>query len=254
MNEACVLIIDDEPAIIRALRPTLRGHNYDVVTAMSGAEGLDQVEKHGPQLILLDLCLPDIDGVRLVSKLRERTEAAIIVLSVRSSEHDKITALDNGVNDYVTKPFSVGELLARMRAALRSYDRLAYAPVQVRQIVTGDVAIDLDRHVVSVRGQDVHLSPTEFSLLEMFMRNPGKLLTHRTLLHKVWGLEYVGETQLLRVYIGNLRAKIEPRNGPEYILTEPGLGYRYCSSERTEYKAHLTPADNAEGTASIYKQ
>jgi two-component system KDP operon response regulator KdpE len=137
--------------------------------------------------------------------------------------------LDNGVNDYVTKPFNVGELLARMRAALRSYERLPQTPTQVRQIVTGDVDIDLDRHAVSVRGEYVHLSPTEFSLLEMFMRNPGKLLTHRTLLYKVWGLGYVSETQLLRVYIGNLRAKIEPNSGrPEYILTEPGLGYRYC--------------------------
>jgi two-component system KDP operon response regulator KdpE len=235
MNDACVLIIDDEPATLRVLQPALQGHHYAVVTAMSGAEGLNKVEKHKPQLILLDLCLPDIDGTRLVSKLREQTEAAISFLSARSSEHDKIAALDNGVHDYITKPFSVGELVARMRAALRSYDLSSYMQPQkqVQRIIAGDIAIDLDRHAVNVRGEDLHLTPTEFNLLEMFVRNPGKLVTHSTLLHRVWGPEYVGETQLLRVYIGNLRAKIEPRpEQPRYILAEPRLGYRYCAQSK----------------------
>jgi len=231
MNDARVLLIDDEPAIVRVLRPALQGHHYEIVSASTGAEGLSQLEKHHPDLILLDLSLPDMDGVTLAGLLRERTEAPIIVLSVRSGEHDKIAALDNGANDYVTKPFSMGELLARIRAALRSYQRQGYQVTQEQQITIGDVAIDMDRHAVTVRGTPVHFSPTEFSLLEILMRNSGRLVTHRTILHNVWGPEYIDETQLLRVYIGHLRSKIEPQpDRPQYIITEPGVGYRFAES------------------------
>jgi len=231
MNNARVLLIDDEPAIVRVLRPALQGHNYDIASASTGAEGLSQLETYHPDLILLDLSLPDIDGVTLAGLLREQTEAPIIVLSVRSGDQDKIAALDNGANDYVTKPFSMGELLARIRAALRSYQRQAYPATQEQQITIGDVALDLDRHVVTVRGTPVHFSPTEFSLLELLMRNSGRLVTHRTLLHNVWGPEYIDETQLLRVYIGHLRSKIEPHpDRPQYIITEPGVGYRFAES------------------------
>jgi two-component system, OmpR family, KDP operon response regulator KdpE len=231
MNDACVLLIDDEPAIVRVLRPALEGHHYEVVAASTGAEGLSQLEKHHPDLILLDLSLPDIDGVTLAGLLRERTEAPIIVLSVRSGDQDKIAALDNGANDYVTKPFSMGELLARIRAALRSYQRQSYQITQEQQISIGEVTLDVDRHAVTVRGTPVHFSPTEFSLLEILMRNAGRLVTHRTLLHNVWGTEYINETQLLRVYIGHLRSKIEPQpDRPQYIITEPGVGYRFTES------------------------
>jgi len=231
MNDARVLLIDDEPAIVRVLRPALQGHHYEIVSASTGAEGLSQLEKHHPDLILLDLSLPDMDGVTLAGLLRERTEAPIIVLSVRSGEHDKIAALDNGANDYVTKPFSMGELLARIRAALRSYQRQGYQVTQEQQITIGDVAIDMDRHAVTVRGTPVHFSPTEFSLLEILMRSSGRLVTHRTILHNVWGPEYIDETQLLRVYIGHLRSKIEPQpDRPQYIITEPGVGYRFAES------------------------
>lgn len=213
---------------MRVLRPALQGHDYDVVSASTGAEGLSQLEKNRPDLILLDLSLPDIDGVMLASQLRERTDAPIIVLSVRSGDRDKIAALDNGANDYVTKPFSMGELLARIRAALRSYDRTRYPTTPDPQIAVGDILLDLDRHLVTVRGAPVHFSPTEFSLLEILMRNAGKLVTHRTLLHNVWGPEYIGETQLLRVYIGHLRTKLELHpDRPQYIITEPGTGYRF---------------------------
>lgn len=224
-----MLIVDDEPAIARVLRPALLGHDFAVATAVSGAEALDQVEAFEPDLVLLDLGLPDIDGVRLTGKIRERTGAPIIILSVRGAEHDKIAALDNGADDYLTKPFGIGELLARMRAALRHAQQPLQTPNAPREPITiGAVSLDVERHTVTVNDAPVHLSPTEFTLLETLMRHAGKIVTHRTLLHTVWGAEYSADTQLLRVYVGQLRAKVEPRpNRPEYILTEPGIGYRF---------------------------
>jgi len=232
MRDVRALVIDDEPAISRALRPVLQGQGFRVVTALTGNEGLAQIEAFAPQLILLDLGLPDIDGVELVRLLRERTAAPIIVLSVRDAERDKIAALDRGANDYVTKPFSMGELMARIRAALRSYSEAPRGPASepAQAVKVGDLALDVEKHLVSLKNVPVHLSPTEFSLLELLMLNAGKLVTHRTLLHKVWGPEYVQDTQLLRVYIGQLRAKIEEQpDRPAYILTEPGVGYRFRS-------------------------
>ena len=227
-----VLIIDDEPAITRALRPALQGHAFTVRTAATGLEGLDQVEKFGPNLILLDLGLPDIDGVELTTQLRARTDVPIIILSVRDSESQKIDALDNGADDYVTKPFGIGELLARIRVALRPHSGVESERATPRQLYTGDLMLDIDRHELRVKETPVHLSPTEFNLLELLMRNAGKLVTHRTLLYKVWGPEYASDTQLLRVYIGQLRSKIEvtPQR-PSYIVTEPGIGYRFQEAD-----------------------
>jgi two-component system KDP operon response regulator KdpE len=190
-----------------------------------------QLDSFSPDLILLDLGLPDIDGVELAAQLRSRTTAPIIVLSVRDSEHDKVSALDNGANDYLTKPFGMGELMARIRVALRPVAQLPQTPSAARRFTVGEITLDADRHEVVVRGAPVHLSPTEFNLLEVLMLNAGKLLTHRTLLHKVWGPEYAADTQLLRVYVAQLRTKIEERpDRPQYIVTEPGIGYRFRES------------------------
>ena len=235
MRDLRVLIVDDEPAIARALRPALEGHGFAVVTASSGAEAIARVaaEEEAPlQLILLDLGLPDIDGVDLAARLRRLTGAPIIVLSVRGADRDKIAALDNGADDYLTKPFSIGELMARVRVALRRVGQAAPASAPPQPIAIGGIVLDPQRHAVTVNNSPVHLSPTEFQLLETLMQNAGKLVTHRTLLYKVWGPEYAADTQLLRVYIGQLRSKIEDRaERPTYILTEPGIGYRFRDSQ-----------------------
>jgi two-component system, OmpR family, KDP operon response regulator KdpE len=227
-----VLLIDDEPAIEKALRPLLQGHGFSVAVADTGADGLAQVGSYAPDLILLDLGLPDVDGVTLAADLRRCTTAPIIVLSVRDGEHDKVAALDNGADDYVTKPFGFLELLARMRVALRHSANAVLMVPTAKKIQIKDVVLDTERYEVIVRGTTRHLSPTEFRLLEMLMQYAGKLITHRTLLHKVWGAEYVGDSQLLRVYIGHLRAKIEERpERPTYIVTEPGVGYRFSAPD-----------------------
>jgi two-component system KDP operon response regulator KdpE len=188
------------------------------------------VESFNPDLLLLDLGLPDVDGVALAGELKKRTAAPIIVLSVRDGERDKIDALDNGADDYVTKPFSMGELLARIRVALRHTQQSPVVTTS-QKIEIGGLALDVERHELTARGLLVHLSPTEFNLLQTLMSHAGKLITHRTLLHKVWGPEYVGDTQLLRVYIGQLRSKIEESSErPKYIVTEPGVGYRFQDS------------------------
>lgn len=228
MSELRILIVDDEPAIARALRPALQGHGFKVATAETGAEAMAHVASFKPDLVLLDLGLPDIDGVQLTEQIRSAYATPIIVLSVRDAEQDKIAALDRGANDYVTKPFGMGELMARIRVALRNARDTGETGMPAQVVKIGDLQIDAARHSVSLRGEPVHLSPTEFSLLETLMTNAGKLITHRILLYKVWGPEYAGDTQLLRVYIGQLRAKIEERPArPAYILTEPGVGYRF---------------------------
>src|SRR5437763_2042161 len=238
MRDLRVLIVDDEPAIARALRPALEGHGFAVATASSGAEAIAQVgaEEAAPlQLILLDLGLPDMDGVDLTVELRRLTGAPIIVLSVRGADRDKIAALDNGADDYLTKPFSIGELMARIRVALRHVQPVGQAgaggSAAIVPIAIGGIVLDPKRHTLTVNNSPVHLSPTEFQLLATLMENAGKLVTHRTLLYKVWGPEYAADTQLLRVYIAQLRGKIEERaERPSYILTEPGIGYRFVDS------------------------
>jgi len=222
--------VDDEPAIARALRPALEGHGFEVATASSGAEAIPRVEEFEPDLILLDLGLPDVDGVELTAVIRGQMEAPIIVLSVRGADRDKIAALDNGADDYLTKPFSIGELMARVRVAIRRIRPAASAAPQ-EPITIGGVTLDAERHAVTVSGARVHLSPTEFQLLETLMQNAGRPVTHRTLLYRVWGPEYADDTQLLRVYIAQLRGKIEERaERPVYIVTEPGIGYRFVDS------------------------
>ncbi len=232
MIETRVLIVDDEPAIARALRPALQGQGFQVAVAMTGADGLAQWESWDPHLILLDLGLPDMDGVAVVRAIRKRAATPVLVLSVRGADRDKIAALDSGADDYLTKPFSIGELLARVRVALRHSGSEPQASTPETPLAVGDLLLDPARHLVTQRGLPIHLSPTEFNLLALLMTHPGKVITHRTILHKVWGAEYTGETQLLRVYIGQLRGKIEERpERPTYILTEPGIGYRFYSPE-----------------------
>lgn len=218
-----VLIIDDERAIRRFLRASLSAQGYTVFEAADGDEGLAAVVAHRPDLIILDLGLPDLDGVEITRQLREWTQIPIIVLSVREQEADKIAALDAGADDYLTKPFGVGELMARLRVALRRAARPAAEPV----FSTGELAVDLARRLVTVAGHDVQLTPTEYDLLKLLVTHAGKVLTHQHILRQVWGAAYANELHLLRVNISNLRHKIEPDPGrPAYIVTEPGVGYR----------------------------
>ncbi|WP_406676727.1 response regulator [Neomoorella carbonis] len=225
---ARILIIDDEPPIRRLLKVTLRAHGYELAEASSGQEGLYQAAVLHPDLIILDLGLPDLDGLEVIKRLREWSRAPIIILSVREQENDKIKALDAGADDYVTKPFSMGELLARMRVALRHAAKTGDEPV----LTLGGLTVDLAHRLVKVDGQEVKLTPTEYEILKNLALNAGRVLTHRQLLRTIWGPEYQEETHYLRVYIGQLRRKIEPDpTRPRYIITEPGVGYRLVGGE-----------------------
>jgi two-component system, OmpR family, KDP operon response regulator KdpE len=222
-NGVRVLIVDDEPAIRRFLRASLAAHGYDVFEAVDGQSALTAVAAARPDLVVLDLGLPDMDGVEVTRQLREWTQIPILIISVRGQENDKIAALDAGADDYVTKPFGVGELLARMRAALRHTTPDAEEPV----FVADDLAVDLSRREVRLGGREVQLTPTEYDLLRVLVTHAGKVLTHRQLLREVWGTGYEQETHMLRVNISNLRRKLEPDpTRPRYIRTEPGVGYR----------------------------
>jgi two-component system, OmpR family, KDP operon response regulator KdpE len=222
-NGVRVLIVDDEPAIRRFLRATLSAHGYDIFEAADGQSALTAVAAARPDLIILDLGLPDMDGVEVTRQLREWTQIPILIVSVRGQEADKITALDAGADDYVTKPFGVGELLARMRVALRRMGPAAQEPV----FCVDDLAVDLARREVKLSGREVQLTPTEYDLLRVLVTHAGKVLTHRQLLREVWGVGYEQETHMLRVNISNLRRKLEPDpTRPRYIRTEPGVGYR----------------------------
>jgi two-component system KDP operon response regulator KdpE len=224
-----ILIVDDEPQIRRFLRASLQAHDYAVIEADTGKEGVRQATLHKPDLVILDLGLPDADGLDVIASLREWSKVPIIVLSVRSDESDKIEALDRGANDYVTKPFSMGELLARMRACLRQTTAAAAEAGAV--IAAGDIVIDLEKRLVTVGGKPVRLSRKEYDLLRVLAMHPGKVITHQQLLQEVWGQGYVEETQYLRVYVGQLRQKLEQDPAaPRYLLTEPGVGYRLKSS------------------------
>jgi two-component system, OmpR family, KDP operon response regulator KdpE len=218
-----VLVVDDEPAIRRFLHTSLSGHGYQTFEAVDGQEALSAVMAHRPDLVVLDLGLPDMDGIEVTRRLREWTQVPIIIVTVQEQEAAKVAALDAGADDYVTKPFSMGELLARMRAALRR----AAAPAGEPVFSGGELTVDLARRLVSVSGREVQLTPTEYDLLRALVTYAGKVLTHRQLLRQVWGAGYEGETHLLRVNMSNLRHKIEPdATRPYYILTEPGVGYR----------------------------
>jgi two-component system KDP operon response regulator KdpE len=218
-----VLIVDDERAIRRYLRAALNAQGYTVYEASTGQEAMKTVITDRPDLIILDLGLPDLDGVEVTRQLREWTHIPIVVLSVREEEVDKINALDAGADDYLTKPFSTGELMARMRAALRHSLPTESEPV----FKSDDLVVDLSRRLVKVRGEEVSLTPTEYDLLRILVQNAGRVLTHHQLLRQVWGSSYENEAHLLRVNMSNLRRKIEADpTRPHYILTEPGVGYR----------------------------
>jgi two-component system KDP operon response regulator KdpE len=220
-----VLAVDDEPQILRAVRTSLTARGHDVVTAPNGETALDVLGDQRVELVVLDLGLPGIDGVEVIRRLRSWSDVPVIVLSVRDAQADKVAALDAGADDYVTKPFAMEELLARMRAVLRRRGPTEPGPSVIR---TGDLQIDLARRLVTKGGAAVHLTPTEFALLEQLAANPGKLLTHRYLLKQVWGYSYGEESNYLRVYVAGLRKKLEPDPGsPSLILTEPGVGYRW---------------------------
>ena len=221
---ARVLIVEDEPALLRALRIDLRARGYEVQTATTGRDALAQASRQPPDVVLLDLGLPDGDGTAVITKLRRWSEAPVIVLSGRTSAQDKIGALDAGADDYVTKPFAMDELLARMRAALRR----AAPPEDAPQIKLGDLVVDLAAKRVDGPGGDVRLTPTEWHLLEVLLRHPGKLLSQQQLLTEVWGPGYASATGNLRLYMAQLRRKLEPDPArPRWLITEPGMGYRF---------------------------
>lgn len=218
-----VLVVDDEPPIRRFLKTSLKAQGHIVFEASNGQQAIDAMSAHRPDLLILDLGLPDVDGLEVVRRLREWTQLPIIILSVRDRESDKVAALDAGADDYLTKPFGVGELMARMRAALRHSFQPADSPV----FTTGDLVVDFTHRLVKVEGKEVQLTPTEYDLLRVLVTHAGKVLTHRHLLQEVWGSVYEEEAHLLRVHMSNLRAKLEAEPArPRYILTEPGVGYR----------------------------
>jgi two-component system KDP operon response regulator KdpE len=239
-----VLVVDDEPQILRALRINLRARQYEVTTAANGTQALDEAAAHPPDLVILDLGLPDMDGVDVIGGLRGWTAVPIIVLSGRADSTDKVEALDAGADDYVTKPFGMDELLARMRAAVRRTPA-AEAPPRVR---LGDLVVDLAAkrvirqpadHAGDAAAEDgIRLTPTEWHLLEVLLRNPGKLLSHRQLLHDVWGPGYDNAGGNLRLYMAQLRRKLERDPArPRWLITEPGMGYRYQPPDPGEQAA-----------------
>lgn len=223
-----VLVVDDELQIRRFLRVSLEAHGYCVVEASNGQEALVRAAQTRPDLILLDMGLPQLDGMTVLTRLREWTTTPVIIVSVRDSDRDKVAALDAGADDYVTKPFSTDELLARMRTALRHARPAAEEPV----FEHGRLRVDLSRRLVTVEGQPVRLTPTEYALLRLMIENAGRVLTHSQILRAVWGPEYAGETHYLRVYFAQLRQKLEadPRV-PRLLLTEPGVGYRLAAGD-----------------------
>jgi two-component system KDP operon response regulator KdpE len=223
---ARILIVDDEPQIVRALGINLKALGYRVDTAATGEEALRKAADHRPDTVILDLGLPGIDGIEVIRGLRGWTTVPIIVLSVRDAEREKIAALDAGADDYVTKPFGMGELLARLRAALR---RESDSEDDQPMVVTDDFSIDLAKKVVTgASGAEIRLTPTEWGILEMLVRHRGKLVTQTQLLKEVWGPQYGEETNYLRVFMAQLRRKLEPQpSSPRYFITEPGMGYRF---------------------------
>ena len=221
-----VLVVDDEPQILRALGINLRARGYDVDLAPDGEHALDLAARHHPDVVVLDLGLPDMDGVTVATALRGWSNVPIVVLSARDAEAVKVAALDAGADDYVTKPFGMDELMARLRAALRRATPSDQEPV----IETADFTIDLAAKRVHRDGAEIRLTPTEWHLVEVLVRNPGKLVSQQQLLREVWGPEYHDETAYLRVHMANVRRKLEPEpSRPRYFLTEPGMGYRFDS-------------------------
>ena len=223
-----ILVVDDEPQFLRALKTNLRGAGYEVATATTVAEALTSAGLQPPEAIILDLLLPDGSGTDVCRELRQWTQAPIIVVSAVGEEGQKITALDAGADDYVTKPFAIGELLARLRAALRRAGPGPTEPV----LEVGELRLDLEKRSVTMGGDLVHLTPHEFEVLRLLAVNEGKLLTHKTILREVWGPAYQRESSYIHVFVSQLRRKLEPDPArPRYIVTEPGAGYRLVNPE-----------------------
>lgn len=225
-DQAKVLIIDDEPQIRKFLRISLGAQGYEVIEAENGKSGIEKCALETPHLVILDLGLPDLDGQEVLAKIREWSEVPIIVLSVRANEEEKVTALDHGANDYVTKPFGIAELIARVRVILRSRKS---EELTSSEIVSGDLKIDLAAHRVFKGENELKLTKKEFALLTLLARNAGRIVTHQQILREIWGPAQESETHYLRIYIGHLRQKLgdDPLN-PTYIENEPGVGYRFC--------------------------
>ena len=217
-----ILVVDDEPQITRVLRTSLVSNGHEVTVAQDGAEAMELFLRAQPELVITDLAMPGMDGIQLTRAIRERSPVPVIVLSVRSQDSQKVAALDEGADDYITKPFSIQELLARVRVQMR---RMATAEAQ-SVIELGDFRIDLERHQAAVKGQEIHLTPKEFDLLVYFARNADRVLTHKTLLRAIWGAAGIDQPEYLRVLVAQLRRKIEPGGEPRYILSEPWVGYR----------------------------
>lgn len=227
MNTETILVIDDEVQIRRLLEITLSANGYKVIESANGKDGLVDAATHTPSLIILDLGLPDIDGLQILKKLREWYKKPVIILSVRSSEADIVNALDNGANDYLTKPFRTGELLARIRVAIRQSQE-----TNENQILEyGSLQIDLSGHTAKINDEIIKLTATEFSLLALLAKNEGRVLTHQYILKELWGMGYIEQTQYLRVFVAQLRKKIEAdASKPSFINTESGIGYRFKGS------------------------
>jgi two-component system KDP operon response regulator KdpE len=225
-EQAAILVIEDEPHMRTLLQVTLRGQGYDCIHAANGAEGVAQAEKCAPRVVILDLGLPDLDGVEVTSRIRRRSTVPIIVLSARGGEEHKISALDAGANDYVTKPFSAGELLARIRVAMRSHEPPSES-VETGVSQVGELVVDFDMRRVTVAGREIRLTPTEYRLLGLMIRSAGRVLTHQQILKEVWGPGYTSQLHYLRIYMKKLRYKIEAEPAqPRYLINEPGVGYR----------------------------
>jgi len=225
---ARILIIDDEPQIRRLLRVSLTAHGYNVDESQTGQDGINRTAEFKPDLILLDLGLPDIDGKAVVKAIREWSKVPIIILTARDQEYEKIETLDAGADDYVTKPFSMGELLARLRVALRHSAVAENAPM----LICGELVIDLVGRHVTRSDKEIKLTPTEYEILKVLAQNMGKVLTHKQLLKAVWGTAYNEDTHYIRVFIGQLRRKVEENSAqPKYIITESGVGYRLMTGK-----------------------
>ena len=226
MADRPVLAVDDEPAILRALTVALRARGYDVVTATNGQQALDRCATDDPTAVILDLGLPDIDGLDVCRRIREWSDVPIIVLTAEGADERKVAALDGGADDYVTKPYSTPELLARLRVALRHQARRDSGDATDPRYVVGDLVIDVAHHRVELRGEPVALTPKEFAFLALLARHPARVLTHGAILQQVWGPEYGRETQYLRVYVSQLRKKLRDDPARPRLVTEPGVGYR----------------------------
>ena len=225
-DKGLILLIEDEPQMLRLLRIVLKGHGYGLVESSTGQEGLMQAATRAPDVVLLDLGLPDIDGLEVTRRLREWSDVPIIVISAREQEQDKIKALDAGADDYLTKPFGAGELMARIRVAMR-HKALREAGQHESIFTLGDLRVDLARRQVFLNEKEVHLTPIEYKLLTVLIKNAGKVLTHRQLLKEVWGPPYLTETHYLRVYMAQLRHKLEADPArPSFLINELGVGYR----------------------------